>query len=78
MIKVITEWSSGFPYFLQFKSEFGNKGLHPRVPGCDSTGVAERSYPKTEVMGGGPEEQLHIQGTAAARGQEGREELLHV
>ena len=20
-----TEWSSGFPYFLQFKSEFGNK-----------------------------------------------------
>ena len=19
------EWSSGFPYFLQFKSEFGNK-----------------------------------------------------
>ena len=22
---VIAEWSSGFPYFLQFKSEFGNK-----------------------------------------------------
>ena len=22
-----TEWSSGFPYFLQFKSEFGNKEL---------------------------------------------------
>ena len=22
---VIPEWSSGFPYFLQFKSEFGNK-----------------------------------------------------
>ena len=21
------EWSSGFPYFLQFKSEFGNKEL---------------------------------------------------
>ena len=21
----LTEWSSGFPYFLQFKSEFGNK-----------------------------------------------------
>ena len=21
----IPEWSSGFPYFLQFKSEFGNK-----------------------------------------------------
>ena len=25
LIKVIPEWSSGFPYFLQFKSEFGNK-----------------------------------------------------
>ena len=25
MITVIPEWSSGFPYFLQFKSEFGNK-----------------------------------------------------
>ena len=25
MIKVISEWSSGFPYFLQFKSEFCNK-----------------------------------------------------
>ena len=23
--KVFTEWSSGFPYFLQFQSEFGNK-----------------------------------------------------
>ena len=25
LILVIPEWSSGFPYFLQFKSEFGNK-----------------------------------------------------
>ena len=24
-ISVILEWSSGFPYFLQFQSEFGNK-----------------------------------------------------
>ena len=24
LIEVIPEWSSGFPYFLQFKSEFGN------------------------------------------------------
>ena len=24
LIKVIPEWSSGFPYFLQFQSEFGN------------------------------------------------------
>ena len=25
LISIITEWSSGFPYFLQFKCEFGNK-----------------------------------------------------
>ena len=25
LIYVIPEWSIGFPYFLQFKSEFGNK-----------------------------------------------------
>ena len=25
LIRVIPEWSSGFPYFLQCKSEFGNK-----------------------------------------------------
>ena len=25
LIQVIPEWYSGFPYFLQFKSEFGNK-----------------------------------------------------
>ena len=25
LIEVIPEWSSSFPYFLQFKSEFGNK-----------------------------------------------------
>ena len=25
MIQVIPEWSSGFPYFLQFTSEFGNR-----------------------------------------------------
>ena len=25
LIEIIPEWSCGFPYFLQFKSEFGNK-----------------------------------------------------
>ena len=25
LISIIPEWSSGFPYFLQFKCEFGNK-----------------------------------------------------
>ena len=27
LIYVIPEWCSGFPYFLQFKSEFGNKNF---------------------------------------------------
>ena len=31
-----------------------------------------------EVRGGSREEQPHIQGAAAARAQEGREELLHI
>ena len=34
-------------------------GQRPRVPDCDSTGTAERSYPASEVRGGGPEELPH-------------------
>ena len=30
LIYVIPDWSSGFPYFLQFKSEFGNKEFMKR------------------------------------------------
>ena len=48
------------------------------MPGCISTGVAKRSYPKFKVRGGGREEQPHIQGVEAARAKEGREELLHL
>ena len=50
----------------------GQTGPWPRVPGCDSTGAAERSYPTPEARGGGctgaggPEELFHVQG------QEGR------
>ena len=40
--------------------------------------AAERSYPKTEVRGGGWEEQPHVQRAVVAWVQEGREELLHV
>ena len=39
---------------------------------------AERSYPMPEVRGGSREEQPHVQGAAAVRAQEGREELLHI
>ena len=28
LIYIIPEWYSGFPYFLQIKSEFGNKEVH--------------------------------------------------
>ena len=40
--------------------------------------AAERSYHTLEVRGGSREEQRHIQGAAAVRAKEGREELLHV
>ena len=40
--------------------------------------TAKRSYPASEVRGGGREEQPHIQGAVAARAQEGLEELPHV
>ena len=40
--------------------------------------VAERSYPMSKIRGGSGEEQPHVQEAAAARAQEGREELLHI
>ena len=46
------------------------KGQRPRVPGCDGAGTAERSYPVSEVRGGGREELLHVRprpGAAAER-----------
>ena len=48
------------------------------MPGCDTSGAAERSYPTSEVRGGGREEQPHVQGAVAAWVQEGLEELSHV
>ena len=50
----------------------------PRVPGCVGTGAAKRSYPTSEIRGGGREEQAHIQEAVAAWVQEGQEELFHV
>ena len=56
-------------------AEAGPRGATP----CPSSGVvAERSYPTSEVRGGGQEDQPHVQGAAAAQMQEGREELLQV
>ena len=40
--------------------------------------MAKRSYPMPEMRGCGQEEQPHVPGAAAARAQEGWEELLHV
>ena len=61
------------------------------MPGCDSTGAAERSYPASEVWGvagrsyhppeargSSREEPHHVQGVVAAQAQEGLEELSHV
>ena len=42
------------------------------------TGAGERSYPTSEVRGGGQEELPNVQGAVAARAQEGLEELFHI
>ncbi|XDA74957.1 hypothetical protein R6Z07F_005186 [Ovis aries] len=40
--------------------------------------MTSECYPMSEVRGGGREEQPQVQGAAAARSQEGQEELLHM
>ena len=45
------------------------------MPGCDSAGAAERSYPTSEVRGSRREKPPHIQGAVAVQVQEGLEEL---
>ena len=39
-----------------------SQGQQLRLPGCDGTGMAERSHPATEVRGSGREEPPHIRG----------------
>ena len=43
-----------------------------------SLNLAIRSYPASEVRGGGREDQPHVKGAVAVRAQEGVEELSHV
>ena len=38
------------------------QGQRPRVPGCDGAETAERSYPASEVRGGGWEELPRVRG----------------
>ena len=47
-------------------------------PASEVRGGGERSYLASEVRGGGREEQPHIQGAVAAQALEGLEELSHV
>ena len=47
------------------------KGQQPRVPGCNGAGMAERSYPTSEVGGSGREEKPHVQGVVAVPGTGG-------
>ena len=54
------------------------QGQWPRVPGCESAGMAERSYPAPKARGGSQEEQPQVHRAVAARAQEGLEELSHV
>ena len=53
-------------------AEAWQRGAAPRSRPGEAAG---RSYPTTEVRGGGREEQPHIQGAVAARAQEGLKEL---
>ena len=55
-----------------------SQGQRPRLPGCNGAGTAERSYPTSEVRGGGREELPHAQGAVPLWAQEGLEELLLV
>ena len=48
------------------------------MPGCDGTGMAERSYPVSEDRGSSREDQPYGQGVVAAWAQEGLEEPSHV
>ena len=64
------------------------QGWQLTVPGCESAGAAQRSFPTSEVRGGSyhtpevrgssREEQPHLQGVAAALVQEGGEKVLHI
>ena len=54
------------------------QGQWLRVPGCDSPGAAERSYPTPQARGGGQEEQPHVQGVVAVWAQEDLEKLFHI
>ena len=69
----------------------GGQRQQPRVPGCDSAGTAERSYPSPrpgvaversypapEARGSDLEEQPQVQGAVTVLVQEGLEELSHV
>ena len=38
------------------------QGQRPKVPGCDGAGMAERSYPASEVRGCSREEPPHVRG----------------
>ena len=38
------------------------QGQRARVPGCDSTGTDQRSYPTSEVRGSSREELPHVRG----------------
>ena len=51
------------------------QGRRPRMPGCDTAGAAERTYPASEVRGSGREELLYAL-TPEARGG-GWEEQRH-
>ena len=52
------------------------QGQQPRVPGCNSAGTAEKSYPASKVSGGGREKIPHALKPETRGGR--WEELPHI
>ena len=79
-LKSLLQHHSSKALILQGSAFFTVQLSHPYMTGYNGPhrSVAERSYPTPEVRGGGWEEQPHVQGTVAARAQEGLEEPSHV
>ena len=73
------DWFKFQPYHQQLPHVRGQE-WQLRVPGCDDAGTAERSYPMSEVRGGGWEELPHSPrpGAAARRSNPmSKERWLH-
>ena len=59
---------------MEVRNRFKGLDLIDRVPDCDGAGMAERSYPASEVGGGGSREELPHAPKPEARGSSGEDQ----